>query len=190
MATSKNFNASDFGRRFLGGFGDYLIDRNLLAENIKAYIINRTLAGLDFRDDTFKEYSDSYKAVRRSAGKQTSPPNLNFTGELLRSLKIVESSDGDIKIASKDSRGNVVNTYRFKAVFDDNVRTDKNGYPVISPTWGMVTNEVLAKFLIGGTKLDGKKRMPARNFLAITPKDLDHILMKTKDMEMIPQKTI
>ena len=78
MATSKNFNPLKIGidainKVFTG------IDQKLLKENIRNFLINRTLRSKDYDMIRFAPYSESYNKIRM---KKNLPliPDLKATG--------------------------------------------------------------------------------------------------------------
>jgi hypothetical protein len=52
----------------------------------KTAIVARTGQGKDVDGARFEDYSDAYAKRRADAGRQVSPPNLTFTGQMLQAI--------------------------------------------------------------------------------------------------------
>ena len=178
------FNKELLARLALDSSG-YLFNKELMKKNIKTFAINRTLTGRDGKEREFKPYSKSYKDLRIKKGLPTRP-NLVVTGELLNSMEIIDSPLGELKVSPVMKDGKVYSTYRFAVTFNDNPRKDANGRAIMTNNDGILTNNVLAKYLIHGT---GDRPKP-RNFLYISQRDLDDILGVTLRNVELPLQTL
>lgn len=70
---------------------------NNLEGNIEARVFESGKQGLDANGNIIKQgkpYGVGYAAFRKAAGKQTAYIDLQFTGNLLRSIKTVEDQEG------------------------------------------------------------------------------------------------
>lgn len=77
-------------------------DRELIAQDIIDFVVNRTLESKDKNNQTFaKGYSLAYSKSLQGqiAGKKKGDsPNLKLTGEMLNSLELVENNKGKLTI--------------------------------------------------------------------------------------------
>ena len=97
----------------------YLIDKELFKENLRNYIVQRTLDGEGSRKIKFTKYSPSYAAKKKAAGLDPKVVNLSFTGEMLESLRVIEDNkEGNIKAG---------NIGTFRLVSDDKIRGFNRG---------------------------------------------------------------
>ena len=67
--------------RVMGYIGRYIIDSTH----------ERSMLGLDYRGERFKEYSKRYAAFRREHGRSTDVVNLEFTGGMWGALRTAET---------------------------------------------------------------------------------------------------
>lgn len=63
-------------------------------------IKNRTLSGRDIAGNRFKKYSPGYADYRKEMGRQVTPPNLSFTGQMLGSLMTETTTSGSVVTGS------------------------------------------------------------------------------------------
>lgn len=75
-------------------------ERELIAQEVIDYIVNRTKEGRDKNENPFPGYSKKYINSKdfSIAGKSRSPVDLTLTGEMLDSLKLLRHSPGEIVI--------------------------------------------------------------------------------------------
>ena len=153
--------------------GGKLLNRELLAHNIRTYIIQRTLLGRKHKQGKFKPYSEKYAEYKKKT-KGTDTPNLFDTGQLLASLKVIEVGEyggvgSDIKWGAGNSK------LRMRVIADDSVpRKDKKGNIT------SLENSALLEFHRTGTdKVVGS--MPARTFTFIDKLELGAIVKKTME---------
>jgi hypothetical protein len=59
-----------------------------LGGEAKDQIITRTLEGRNADDKPFTKYSKSYAAFKKDSGKDSEPPNMSYTGDMLRSIQV------------------------------------------------------------------------------------------------------
>lgn len=76
---------------------DHLVDEQLLSlvgERVVSLILHRVSTGRDINDALFAPYSAKYKLFREEKGRQGSPVNLFFTGQMLGAMTHkIEGSD-------------------------------------------------------------------------------------------------
>jgi hypothetical protein len=80
--------------RCLGAFEQQLADE-------ATRIIRRTRSGKDVDGGPFAPYSPAYARFRQSAGRQVSPPNLEFSGNMLSAIT------HEVKRTSNGSEGRI-----------------------------------------------------------------------------------
>ena len=167
----------------------YMLNKELLKENIRNYLIDRTQQGVGYAGRPFKKYSDNYLKQKQRAGKYTGVVNISLSGDLLNSMEIVESPYGRI---------NAGEWGRFQVVFNGSHRGV--GFTSGNYLTGAIDNEELADFIIMGTehqdylrkKIKGSEnyeyyanpkagttKMPARNFIGLNRLELEKIIEKT-----------
>jgi len=145
-------------------FQDYI---PALKENLRVAIVNRALEGKGYSEQSLKPYSASYAKYKKALHLPTTP-NISLTGELLRSLKVVQ-----------DKRGNINTGYaRFRIEFDDEPRAWSNKV-------GLITNNLLADMIIKGTS-----KMPPRNFVNLSQEELKKIVDDTIDKGLYKREDI
>ena len=59
----------------------------ILLEQEAGEIIQRTQSGKSIEGGTFTRYSDGYAAYKAKKGRRASPPDLTFTGNMLKSIR-------------------------------------------------------------------------------------------------------
>lgn len=96
-------------------------ERELIAQEVIDYIVNRTKEGRDKRENPFPSYSKEYVKSKdfKIAGKSKSNVNLTLSSEMLDSLQLLSHSRGEIVIGYDKSdsdlngkvEGNIKGTY-------------------------------------------------------------------------------
>lgn len=96
-------------------------ERELIAQEVIDYIVNRTKSGKDKKENPFPGYSKSYIQSDdfKIAGKSRSRVDLTLTSEMLDSLKLLSHKPGELTIGydKSDSKlngkveGNIKGTY-------------------------------------------------------------------------------
>jgi hypothetical protein len=74
--------------------------REQIGEEIVQFIVNRTQEGLDRFNKPFPKYSPDYVKTFdfQVAGKKQSEPNLELSGDMLASLRVLSTAPGAIRI--------------------------------------------------------------------------------------------
>ena len=86
--------------------------REVIAQEIIDFIVERTESGFDKRNEPFPSYSESYKNSKkfRIGGKSAGRVNLTLSSEMLNSLKVLRHSNGEVIVGfdRTDNRNNDV----------------------------------------------------------------------------------
>lgn len=124
--------------------------RASIGEAIVSRIIERTNQGKDKFGQVFKSYSKSYRESLefRLAGK-SSRPNLKFSGDLHRSLRVLSHGRGFIKIGWPDGEESL------KSMWTS--RPERGGRDMLGITSGEL-NDILARFPLN-------RREPSDSFI-------------------------